>query len=188
MRTKKLLWVLGLVLVFVGAFFLLKESVHLLYTRIYPIEYEETVQQVSNETGIPKELIYAVIRTESGFNPSAQSSIGARGLMQITEETFDWARFRQVGEAGDTYDEMFDPEKNILYGTNILKLLMEEFQTIDTSLCAYHAGWGNVKNWLESPEHSTDGIRVDNIPFSDTEQYVKKVQDTMEIYKRLYNL
>lgn len=188
METKKMLVIAGMLLAFVGGFFLLKGAVQLLYTRIYPIKYEAIVKEAAKETGVSEALIYAVIRTESGFHPSAQSSIGARGLMQITEDTFEWARFREAGEAGDTYDEMFDPEKNILYGAHILKLLMEEFQTVDTALCAYHAGWGNVKKWLNTPENSPDGITVDNIPFSDTEQYVKKVQNTMKIYQRIYNL
>ena len=56
----------------------------------FPREYSEFVEPFAEEYGLDPLLIYAFIRTESGFDPAAQSNVDARGLMQITEETFDW--------------------------------------------------------------------------------------------------
>ena len=69
----------------------------------------------------------------------------------------------------------------------MLSLLLEEFGTVDNALCAYHAGWGSVKNWLSDPEYSSDGVHVENIPFADTRTYVERVNETLEIYRRLYS-
>lgn len=84
------------------------------------------------------------IRTESSFNPEATSSIGARGLMQLTEETFDWVKSRLEPQSDTTYDAMYEPEKNIEYGTYLLHALTEQFGSVNNALCAYHAGWGSA--------------------------------------------
>ena len=85
-----------------------------------------------------------------------------------------------------SYDDLYDPELNIQYGTYILSLLLEEFKTQDTAVAAYHAGWGNVKNWLADPERSANGVDIDSIPIADTDAYVKKVGRTKQIYDKLY--
>ena len=69
-----------------------------------------------------------------------------RGLMQITEETFQWIRFRMKDESGASYDDLFDEKINIQYGTFLLKTLLDEFGSEANALCAYHAGWGNAKS------------------------------------------
>lgn len=158
------------------------------YQKAYPVLFEDTVNQAVEEYQVDKALVYAVIRTESGFNHQAESSIGARGLMQITEDTFDWAQYRKNSDEKLTYDQMFEPHNNIDFGVLILSLLIEEFETEETALAAYHAGWGNVKNWLSDEECSQDGIHLTYIPFNDTRAYVKKVIDTKDIYIDLYNM
>ena len=60
----------------------------------HPLRYESYVEKYSRENGLDKYLVYAVIKTESGFDPGAVSNVGARGLMQIMEDTFDWVKFR----------------------------------------------------------------------------------------------
>ena len=172
--------VLSVLIFLIGSYLFAKQS--------YPLKYSEYVELYSEQNNIPIELTYAVIRSESSFRPDATSSIGAKGLMQITDETLDWIRFR-MGEKEDvSYDILYDPKENIKYGTYLLRLLIDEFNSTDTALCAYHAGWGNVKEWLENTSYSSDGMTVENIPFKDTDSYVKKVIHTMNIYKKLYSL
>ena len=153
---------------------------------VYPRQYSQYVEKYSEEYGVDPLLVYAVIYNESRFRPDAVSHVGARGLMQLMEEAFQWTHSRLEPEADTVYDDMFDPETNIRYGTYMLSLLLEEFGTTDNALCAYHAGWGSVKQWLADPEYSPDGVHVENIPFGDTRTYVERVNETLEIYQRLY--
>ena len=162
-------------------------SVALVYRQLYPQKYAGWVQQYADEYGVPPELIFAVIRTESGFKPEAVSNMGARGLMQITEETFEWARYRMQDD-GTQYGDLFDPQTNIRYGSFILSLLLEEFGSVDNALCAYHAGWGRVKGWLGSEQYSSDGESIHTIPVKETRWYLVKVGKAMAVYRRLYRL
>ena len=152
----------------------------------YPLEYQDLIESAAAQYDLPPELLYAVTRTESSFNPHVESSVGARGLMQITRDTAEWAQFRQGTQDEPVYDRLFEPEENIQCGAYILRLLMDEFGTVDNALAAYHAGWGNVKKWLADEEHSPDGVNLQNIPFGDTARYVKKVNQTSRIYRELY--
>lgn len=158
------------------------------YRAAYPIHYSGLVHDLSVKNGLPPALVFAVIRTESGFNPDARSSVEARGLMQITKDTFEWARFRENETEDLAFEALFDSEVNIRYGTAILRLLIEEFDSVENALCAYHAGWGNVKKWLGNPDLSADGERIDRIPFQDTAYYVDRVLQTKRMYEKLYDL
>ncbi|MEG1870083.1 MAG: lytic transglycosylase domain-containing protein [Oscillospiraceae bacterium] len=187
-KTKDIiLTVLAFVLICVG-FVVLKNTYKSFYLSAYPLEYKQYVKQYSEEYNVDEALIYAVIRSESSFDANAVSEIGARGLMQITDSTFEWAAYRMGSGDTVTYDDMFDPELNIRYGTYILSLLLKEFGSPQTALAAYHAGWGSVKGWLNNKEYSLDGENLDNIPFWDTKTYVPKVMETMEKYKELYGI
>ena len=154
---------------------------------VYPIGYSDMVETASMETGIDKYLIYAVIRTESNFNAEAESEVGARGLMQLMEDAFDWVKFRMEDDRSVTYDDMYDPGYNIEYGSFLLKLLYEEDGDERTALAAYHSGRGSVNGWLEDKNYSSDGKTLDKIPSDTTEHYVKKVMTAYEGYTNLYN-
>ena len=152
----------------------------------HPIKYENYVEKYSRENGLDKYLVYAVIKTESSFDPTAVSNVGARGLMQIMEETFDWLSYRM--EDDDTrFLDMYDPETNIRFGCWLLGYLYDEFGSVETTMAAYHAGRGQVNEWLEDKSISSDGVHLDVIPISDTEYYVHKIVSAMEIYKHLYD-
>ncbi len=154
---------------------------------VYPIGYSDMVETASMETGIDKYLIYAVIRTESNFNAEAESEVGARGLMQLMEDAFEWVKFRMEDDRSVTYDDMYDPGYNIEYGSFLLKLLYEEYGDERTALAAYHSGRGSVNGWLEDKNYSSDGKTLDKIPSDTTEHYVKKVMTAYEGYTNLYN-
>lgn len=156
------------------------------YRAAYPQGYGDMVISQSKESGVSPALVFAVIRTESGFNPDAQSSVSARGLMQITPDTFEWAKYRINDEESISFNDLYDAGTNIRYGSEILRLLLLEFGSEENALCAYHAGWGNAKKWLQNPEYTPDGEQIANIPFGDTRRYVKKVIETKAIYEKLY--
>lgn len=153
---------------------------------IYPIRYSEYVEKVAYETGIDKYLIYSVIKTESKFEEKAVSDVGARGLMQLMEDAFEWVNFRMDDKRDIVYDDMFNAEYNIEYGSYLIKLLYEEYGDKKTALAAYHAGRGCVNNWLKETEYSSDGKKLEKIPSSTTEHYVNKVMTAYEGYTNLY--
>ena len=151
---------------------------------MYPREYSEYVEKYAEEYGISEILLYAVINTESGFDKNAVSSADARGLTQITEDTFDWLLMK-TGE-DYSFDDLFTPEISIKYGAYFLSLLQEEYAITETVAAAYHAGMGNVSSWLQNPEYSDDGQHLKKIPISDTAHYVDKIINAMEKYNSIY--
>lgn len=152
---------------------------------LYPKEYSEYVEKYADEYGVNENLIYAVIHTESGFDPEAVSSVGARGLTQITEDTFDWL----LTKTGEDYvfDDLFTPEISIKYGALFLSILQEEYVITETVLAAYHAGMGNVSSWLCDSRYSEDGMHLKTTPIADTNHYINKVTAAMERYYDIYN-
>ena len=155
----------------------------------HPLTYKEYVMQYSNEYGLDSYLVYAFIKTESGFDEKAESYLGARGLMQIMPETFEWIRYR-LDEENDpeiSFDSMYDARTNIRYGCYLLKYLSDEFGGGLTEIAAaYHAGNGSVSAWLENSEYAENGKLI-KIPKSDTAHYVDKIRNAYEVYCKFYN-
>ena len=83
----------------------------------YPQRYEEYVEYYAGKYGIDPMILYAFIRTESNFDPNVDSDAGARGLMQITEVTFDWIKTKIAPTENLTFDDLYDPETNIRFGS-----------------------------------------------------------------------
>ncbi|MGN0690783.1 MAG: lytic transglycosylase domain-containing protein [Oscillospiraceae bacterium] len=155
---------------------------------VYPEKYGQYVEKYSAENGLDKYFVYAVIKTESNFDPEAVSEAGAVGLMQIMEDAFDWVQYRMGEEcAGEEYSDLYDPETNIKYGTYLLRLLYEEYGCKETAAAAYHTGRGNVNSWLDDKSISSDGKTLENIPSSATSHYVHKVMTAYEGYTNLYS-
>ena len=153
----------------------------------FPLGYYEYVMRYSELNDLHPALVFAVIRCESGFDHMAVSEAYARGLMQITEDTFEWARWRMGDDENRSFDEMFIPEVNIRYGTFILYLLLERFGGEREAIAAYHAGWGSVRGWLEDGRYSHDGVTLYTTPFRRTNAYVYNVLSTRDIYMALYD-
>jgi len=149
----------------------------------HPIKYEAIVEKYSDLFNVPRELIYGVIKAESGFRSDAVSSAGAVGLMQIMPETFEDIAKRLKEESNP--DSVYAPETNIRYGTFYLRYLYDMFRDWDLAIIAYNAGLGRVSEWLNDPEIIKDGEIV-YIPIEETRNYLKRVNKNTEVYKRLY--
>lgn len=152
----------------------------------YPVKYEREVQAASEKYGVEKALIYGVIKTESNFDPNARSHAEAIGLMQLTEETFEWVRNMYKDDAERVFEDLYDPAVNIDYGTHLLSILLDIYENEDTALCAYNAGMGIVNEWLSDPQYSDDGKTLLAVPYDETDNYRKKVAQNKSIYKELY--
>ena len=153
----------------------------------HPRDYAEFVTKArgQHQLFIPESLIFAVIKTESSFDPDAVSSDGAVGLMQLLPSTFEDISDNFLFE--NLPDEMiYDPETNIRYGVFYLSWLYPKYGNWDTVLAAYNAGLTNVNMWLEDPEYSDDGVTLKYIPLAETRAYVSRVRAAKETYERLY--
>ena len=172
----------------IGASVLLKMSHNEYVYSSYPLKYREEVEAASKKYGVDKYLIYAVIKTESNFDPKAESHAGAVGLMQLMPKTFEWLQTYYVNEDYEnyTFDDMKTPGLNIEYGANLLSVLLDMYESEDTALCAYNAGVGNVDKWLEDSSYSDDGKTFKYVPISETENYRHLVAQNKSCYKRLY--
>lgn len=180
-KTVVIFFLLFLVLLIIGLF--AEEKIKKV---THPLEYTEFVELYAQEYNMDAYLIYAVIKTESGFRPEAVSSAGARGLMQLMEVAFDWTKMR-MGDTGDTdYDDIFDPQTNVKYGAYMLRLLLDELGDVEAAIAAYHAGLSQVQTWLGDTQYSSDGVTLDTIPTEDTAHYVSKVMKAYEVYCDLY--
>ena len=154
----------------------------------YPLKYQNEVNAASQSYGVDKSLIYAVIRTESGFDPEADSRVGASGLMQLMPTTFEWLQTYYDGEITMDADKLLDPGINIDYGTKFLKFLLERYKSEQAAIAAYNAGFGAVDGWLSDSRYSSDGVNLDTIPYDETSNYVVKVENAREKYRELYHL
>ncbi|MDE6731722.1 MAG: lytic transglycosylase domain-containing protein [Oscillospiraceae bacterium] len=174
--------IISLILLVIGGYFGYNKYLEI----AYPIKYQSWVEKYAAENHLNKYFVYAVIKTESGFDPSAESNVGARGLMQIMEDTFDWIKFK-LDDDNAVYGDMYDAQTNIRYGCYLLGYLMDEFGSVEVAAAAYHAGRGNVNSWLSDKKYSADGVHLDNIPISDTAHYVNKITKAMNKYIKLYD-
>lgn len=154
---------------------------------LYPIHYGEIIVEHSHQYNLEPQLVAAVIRVESNFNNEAESSKGARGLMQIMPDTGAWAA-EKMGMNDFNAEKLFDPQVNISLGTWYLQDLYNNFNANPyTALAAYNGGRGHVKRWLD--EGIWDGSRdnLADIPFQETRNFVMKVEKAYHRYHQLYS-
>lgn len=141
-------------------------------------DYSFYVQKYASEYNLDEALIYAVIKAESDFQDNAVSPSGALGLMQMIPRTAEWI----ASEFGEEYDKekMFLPETNIKYGCFYLRYLFDKFKNQDVVVCAYNAGEGIVKNWLDE----NGNLIEDKISYSETKIYLERVRNFFEYYEK----
>jgi soluble lytic murein transglycosylase len=156
-----------------------------LWEMLYPFGFRAEILPAAERAGLDPYLVAAVVREESSYHPRAVSRAGARGLMQLMPataapmaETRGWA-FR----GGELLD---DPVANIQMGSAFLASLLREFGDPRLAIAAYNAGPGNVRKWWKA--RRTDDVEawVEQIPFDETRNYVKKVTLSWEEYRRIY--
>ena len=152
----------------------------------YPLGYREIVEEEARTQGVDPALVYAVMKAESNFDPDATSHAGARGLMQITPDTFDWLQTKLREGVSYTADDLYTPRVNIRYGCKFLQILQDEYTEQVTALSAYNAGMGTVNRWLSDPSISEDGVELNRIPYPETERYVSAVLRNYQTYRELY--
>ena len=152
---------------------------------IYPLEYWESIRRESTARGLDPYLIAALIGQESTFDPKIKSAANAWGLMQIVPAT-GRRLARNLGVGGFSTERLTDPEVNIKLGTYYFSRLVEQFGGVHYALASYNAGENRVVRWrAERPGLDEDEF-IDDIPFPETQNYVKRILGTAEDYRNVY--
>ncbi len=150
----------------------------------FPPAYRDNVAKAAAANDLPQSLVYSIIRAESSFSPTALSPVGAMGLMQLMPATAA-AVSKSSGKIAS--DILTDPETNIRLGSKHLQDLLTLYNDdVVLAVAAYNAGAGNVNRWRKSFGALPKDEFVENIPFGETREYVKKVVASAAIYRRLY--
>ena len=153
---------------------------------IYPTTYSEYVVKYSEENDLDKYMIYSIIKAESNFNPNVKSQSDAIGLMQLLEETAN-ERANIIEDHNVTEEDLYDPETNIKLGTSYYAYLLKHYGNNNVlALAAYNAGMGNVDNWIKNGVIKSDGSDIENIPYKETNNYVRKILRDYQMYLKLY--
>ncbi|XAH22905.1 transglycosylase SLT domain-containing protein [Xylophilus sp. GW821-FHT01B05] len=140
----------------------------------FPMPHQSQVVQRSRAIGIDPSYVYGLIRQESRFITDARSGVGASGLMQVMPATARWTA-KKIGLDGFRPEQINDRDTNIAIGTAYLKLALDDFQgSMALAAAAYNAGPGRPRNWRNGPVLDA-AIWAENVPFSETRDYVKKV-------------
>ena len=154
---------------------------------VYPLQYDYMVRQYAYEDHVDPALEAEGILVESKFNQSAASHRGASGLMQIMPDTGKWIA-EEMGIKNFTPDQLNDVQTNIRMGTWYLAYLLKEYDgNTVLALAAYNAGRGHVDEWMEKYGWDKNFEKIEEIPFTETREYVKMVLLKRERYKALYN-
>ena len=154
----------------------------------YPLDYRALLEEQAAAFNLRPAFVAAIVRNESSFQPLAESSVGARGLMQLMPETAAWIA-RKLKVDGFHFDRMWDPESNVRFGCWYLNYLSTLFQGDPVCVaCAYHAGQGTVTAWLCDSLISEDGVTLSlaRLPDGPTKTYAGRVIKAYGIYQKLY--
>lgn len=154
---------------------------------VYPVIYFDDVKKYSNETGNNPPLMLSLIREESYFDPLAQSVAGAGGLMQLMPATASEINSK-FSLGTDVSTALFNPRLNIMLGNYYYEFLRKNLEGYDVSaIAAYNGGIGSLKKWKTSIHYNDTDEFVEQIPYPETKNYVKKVFRTYWNYVRLYS-
>jgi soluble lytic murein transglycosylase len=151
---------------------------------IFPLDYWPLIKKYSDAHGLDPYLMTALIAQESTFTADVRSSANAVGLMQLIPGT---AR-RYASKLGMRYSSriLTQPETSIRLGMRYFKDLMDRFGGAHYALASYNAGEHRIARWIaERPGFEQDEF-IDDIPFPETQNYVKRILGTTEDYRRLY--
>lgn len=188
MTKKTIVMLLILILVLALGFILFKivRVQDIVLKAIYPTEFSEYVEKYAEENNVDKYLVYAIIKAESNFNPEVTSGSGAKGLMQLMEETAIERSNVIYDEAVASHD-LYDPETNIALGCSYFAYLLGLYDgNTVLALTAYNAGLGNVEQWIKNEIIKPDGSDIENIPYKETNNYVRKILNSYQMYLKIY--
>jgi soluble lytic murein transglycosylase len=150
----------------------------------YPIYFADVIFAEAEAQAIDPALLLAIMRQESLFEPSAESIVGARGLMQVMPPTGEY-----VAERSDfgpfTIDQLWLPYISIKFGAWYIEQQLDIFDGNQfAALAAYNAGPGNVLEWIKTSDDLD--IFVESIPYRESRLYIRNIYVNLAAYRRIY--
>lgn len=153
---------------------------------IYPYPHQAIIEKYATQYGVDPLFVVSVIREESKFRSKSESHKGAKGLMQLMPSTAQ-SIAESLGDKTYREEDLLNSEKNIQYGTWYIASLQKVFANNTTLVtAAYNGGRGHVQEWINSDQIDPTNIRLQDIPFKETRDYVGRVLKSYDKYARLY--
>ncbi len=151
----------------------------------WPRAFAEALEPAAQRHGVDTELVYAVMREESGYRPAVLSVVGAHGLTQIMPET-GRRLAHELGREGFETRQLLEPPVNLELGAYYLsQLLARTGGRLSAAVASYNAGPGAVERWLARRGGLPDDVWVESIPYTQTRRYVKRVLRSVHVYRTL---
>ena len=152
---------------------------------IFPLDYWDLIEKYSKANGLDPYLVSALMAQESTFTAEIRSAANARGLMQVMPGT-GRLYARKMGIRPFTTASLSQPDTNVRIGMQYFKDLVDRFGGVHYALASYNAGESRVAEWIKDTPDLPQDEFIDNIPFPETQNYVKRILGTAEDYRRLY--
>ncbi len=152
---------------------------------VFPLDYWELIRKHAANAAVDPYLVAALVAQESMFDAGARSSANARGLMQIVPAT-GRRLGRALGLRRVALQMLEDPDTNLRLGTRHLAELLQRFGELHLALAAYNAGEQPVSRWVRERPGLAPEVFIDDMPFPETQNYVRRILGTVEDYRRLY--
>ncbi|EHR73061.1 soluble lytic murein transglycosylase-like protein [Burkholderiales bacterium JOSHI_001] len=149
----------------------------------FPTPHRDTISARAREAGLEPAFVYGLIRQESRFVSDARSGVGASGLMQVMPATARWT----ANKLGLPYSngQITDRDTNLRLGMGYMKLLLDDLAGSQAmASAAYNAGPNRPRRWRDGPVLEP-AAWIENIPFNETRDYVKKVLSNASVYAAL---
>jgi soluble lytic murein transglycosylase len=149
----------------------------------FPLAYHDTVSNFAKHYQIPQELVYAIIRQESGFRDDANSGVGAQGLMQLMPSTAKIISKQQKINYRDP-KQLHNSNTNINLGVAYLDILAKRFRHHPILMAAaYNAGPRQVVYWLKNNPAQNIDIWIETLPWHETRNYLKNIIAFYAVYQ-----
>jgi len=151
---------------------------------LYPRPFLDEVKKAAERFKVEENLVWAIMRQESAFNPNATSWVGAAGLMQLMPAT---ARSEAKALEMKNYN-LYNAGQNIILGTAHIARLLKSFGKVEQAVAAYNGGSGSVRRWLAGRKDVPLDEWIESVRFEETNDYVRKVMANLYIYRALYGI
>jgi len=151
---------------------------------LYPYAYRETIEYISKKYSLDPLLALSIIREESRFDPDARSVAGALGLMQLMPQTA-YRLDNKLRLGLDDSQDILKVKNNLHAGIYYLSHLIKEFGSYAYAIASYNAGEEVVRKWLQKGNYKSPDEFIEDIPYIETKNYVKRVLSTFVAYKRI---
>ncbi len=151
---------------------------------LYPRPFLDEVKKTAERFKVEENLVWAIMRQESAFNPNATSWVGAAGLMQLMPAT---ARSEAKALKMKNYN-IYNAGQNIILGTAHIARLLKSFGNVEQAVAAYNGGGGSARRWLAGRKDVPLDEWIESVRFEETNDYVRKVMANLHIYRALYGV